>query len=122
MYHYLQHGDSLSNSVVDDPWGDVALALRDKAVEVGDYPEYGKTINAFIETAAIVSVYKMAQHYPYNIFRQKARKRWNQMKVQIDNNVPTDMEHQSRSIRLYGTLVKTNLWPLAWALGKVRGR
>ena len=122
MYHYLQHGDSLSNSVVDDPWGDVALALRDKAIEVGDYSEYGNTVNAFIETAAIVSVYKMAQHYPYNVFRQKAKERWSQMQTQIDKKVPIDTGHQSRSICLYGTLVKTNLWSLAWALGKVRGR
>ena len=122
VYHYLQHGDSLSNSVVDDPWGDVALALRDKAIEVGDYSEYGNTVNAFIETAAIVSVYKMAQHYPYNVFRQKAKERWSQMQTQIDKKVPIDTGHQSRSICLYGTLVKTNLWSLAWALGKVRGR
>ena len=121
VYHYLQHEDSLSNSVVDDPWGDVALALRDKAIEVGDYSEYGNTINAFIETAAIVSVYKMAQHYPYNVFRQKAKERWSQMQMQIDKDVPIDKEHQSRSICLYGTLVKSNLLPLAWALGKVRG-
>lgn len=121
MYHYLQHGDSLSNSVVDDPWGEVALALREKALEVGDYPEYGDTINAFIETAAIVSIYKMAQHYPYNIFRQKAKERWSQIQTQIDKNVPIDKGHQSRSIRLFGTLVKTNLWPLAWVVGKVRG-
>lgn len=120
VYHYLQHGDSLSNSVVDDPWGDVALALRDKAIEVGDYSEYGNTINAFIETAAIVSVYKMAQHYPYNVFRQKAKERWSQM--QIDKDVSLDKEHQSRSIRLFGTLVTANLWVLAWAAGKLRGR
>lgn len=121
VYHYLQHGDSLSNSVVDDPWGEVALALREKALEVGDYPEYGDTINAFIEASAIVSVYKMAQHYPYNLFRQKSKDRWSQMQMQIDKKVPIDKEHQSRSIRLFGTLVKSNLWSLAWVVGKVRG-
>lgn len=122
MYHYLQHGDSLSNSVVDDPWGDVALALREKALEVGDYSEYGDTINAFIETAAIVSIYKMAQHYPYNLFRQKSKDRWSQMQGQIDKDVPIDRKHQSRSMRLYGALPKASLWTLAWAVGKVRGR
>ena len=93
-----------------------------KAIEVGDYSEYGNTINAFIETAAIVSVYKMAQHYPYNVFRQKPKERWSQIEMQIDKNVPIDTVHQSRSIRLYGTLFKTNLWSLAWVLGRVRGR
>jgi len=68
-----------------------------------------------------VSIYKMAQHYPYNIFRQKAKERWSQIQTQIDKNVPMDKGYQSRSIRLFGTLVKTNLWPLAWVVGKVRG-
>lgn len=122
VYHYLQHGDSLSNSLVDDPWGEVALALRDKVKEQGDYEAYGDTVNAFIETAAIVSVYKMARQYPMTEYMHKADNRWWQMKCQVDRDMATDRKHQAGSIRLFGLIARTRQWPLAWLVGRLRRR
>lgn len=122
VYHYLQHGDSLSNSIVDDPWGEVALALREMVKEQGDYETYGDTVNAFIETAAIVSAYKMAQQYPMTEYLHKADKRWKQMQGQVDYQRPIDHKHQARSIRLFGLIARTRQWPLAWLVGRLRRR
>jgi len=122
VYHYLQHGDSLSNSTVDDPWGEVALALREKVEELGDYEEYGDTVNAFIETAAIVSAYKMAKMYPLTEYMRKADIRWMQMLQQKDLLMATDRKHQSSDIRLFGLIVRMRQWPLAWIIGLLRQR
>ena len=105
---------------MDDPWGEVALALREKVKEQGDYEEYGDTVNAFIETAAIVSTYKMTKQYPIAEYRQKADRRWRQMKSQKDERFATDRKHQAMGIKLFGWIARARQWPLAWIVGRMR--
>lgn len=105
---------------MDDPWGEVALALREKVKEQGDYEKYGDTVNAFIEAAAIVSVYKMAKQYPMTVFMHKADHRWQQMQSQMDGQKATDRKHQSRTVRLFGLIARTRQWTLAWVIGSLR--
>lgn len=107
---------------MDDPWGEVALALREKVEELGDYEEYGDTVNAFIETAAIVSAYKMARMYPLTEYMRKVDIRWMQMLQQKDLLMATDRKHQSSDIRLFGLIVRMRQWPLAWIIGLLRQR
>lgn len=90
--------------------------------EQGDYEAYGDTVNAFIETAAIVSVYKMSGQYPMKEYMHKADKRWMQMLRQKDGQMATDRKHQSRAVRLFGLISRMRQWPLAWVAGRLRQR
>ena len=122
VYHYMQHGDSLSNTIVEDPWGEVALALKKEIQERGDYKVYGDTINAFIETAAIVSLYKMSALYSISEYKEKASYRWQQTGKHIDGVYPIDRKHQSCSMRLYGVLTRMKMWSIAWMVGRMMQR
>lgn len=119
VYHYMQHGDSLSNTIIEDPWGEVATALKLVIQERGDYQVYGDTINSFIETAAIVSLYKMSILYSVFDYKNKAACRWSKMRKQIDNAYPVDRNHQSKSMKLYGLLTRMKMWTFAWAVGRI---
>ena len=121
VYHYLQHGESLSNSVVEDPWGPVAIAMKEKVIEKGDYSKYGNTVNAFIETSAVVSLYKIALQTPWKSYKKKAEDRWQRMLEQIDTRIPTDRKSQAPGIRVLGMIARTRLWSLVWAVSRIKG-
>lgn len=121
VYHYLQHGESLSNSVVEDPWGPVAIALKEKVIEKGDYHQYGNTVNAFIETSAVVSLYKMALQIPWKYYRKEADGRWQCMLEQIDTSISTDRDSQSPGIRFLGIVARARLWSIVWAVSRIKG-
>lgn len=114
VYCYMLHDNSLSNSKVDDPWGDVALALKGLVIECGDYPKYADTLNSFIYTAGAVSVYKMAQYYSFNLFIDKAKKRIAQMDASIDKEYKTDWMHISVKVRFLLWLMKYRCWFTIW--------
>lgn len=116
VYHYCQHEDSLSHIGNEDPWGDVAMAMKHQVTAIGDYSIYGNTVNGFIEVAAIVSIYKMALLNSQKIFSKKAVERWAKMISQKDVDIPTDRSNQAISIRVAGLLVRTRLWPLIWGV------
>lgn len=77
VYNYEVHSGSLSQTLVDDPWGMVVFVLRDKMNDLGIYEEYASTINAFLVTSTLVSLDKMAQIYEFKIYRKRAKDRVN---------------------------------------------
>jgi len=90
VYNYVQRNDSLSRILLDDPWGDVAIALKKKLTELKIYEEFASTINAFIVTAAAVSIDRMAFKYPRNVYYHKAISRIDRMKKDLDCNYRID--------------------------------
>lgn len=67
VYDYVNRVGSRSDLPMDDPWGEVALALK-KIVEMGLYTIYANTINAFIVKAGAVSLDKMALKYDFRTY------------------------------------------------------
>lgn len=122
VYHYMQHSDSLSNTIVEDPWGKVAEALKQVVQDRGYYPQYGNTVNSFIEIAAIVSLYKMSTIYSLAEYKIKAVSRWQKMENQLDKAYPIDRGHQSKKMRLYGFMIRMNMWSYAWSIGRIMQR
>lgn len=120
VYCYMLHDDSLSNARVDDPWGEVAIALRVLIQRQGDYPAYANTLNAFIKTAAAVSIMKMAQHHTYTLFARKAKERIALMNEVIDSDYDTDWKHAPKKARAMVIMAFMQCWPIIWAVCKLR--
>lgn len=119
-YCYMLRDDSLSQSKEEDPWGEVALSLKKEIDRLGDYSMYADTLNAFINTAAAVSIYKIAQYNSYLSFKNKARKRLKKLQSEIDYNHKTDWKNTNYKIRMVSWLTKMHCWPVIWLASKLR--
>lgn len=119
-YCYMLRDDSLSQSKEEDPWGEVALSLKKEIDRQGDYMMYADTLNAFINTAAAVSVFKIAKYNPYLSFIKKARKRIKKLQSDIDYNHKTDWKHTNYRIRMVIWLTKMHCWPVIWLASRLR--
>lgn len=119
-YCYILRSDSLSQSKEEDPWGEVALSLKKEIDRRGDYTKYADTLNAFINTAAAVSIFKIAQYNPYLTYMDKARKRIKKLQSDIDYNHKTDWKHTNYQVRVVLWLAKIHCWPIIWLASKLR--
>lgn len=120
VYCYMLHDDSLSNAKVDDPWGKVVISLGDLIKDQGDYPTYANTLNAFANTAAAVSIMKLAQHHSYSLFTKKASKRMKLMQESIDIEYNTDWRHALKKARAIMLLARLRCWPVIWAASRLK--
>lgn len=119
-YCYMLRDDSQSHSKEEDPWGEVALSLKKEIDRQGDYIIYADTLNAFISTAAAVSIYKIAQYNSYLSFTNKARKRLRKLQSDFDYNYKIDWKHTNNKARVVLWLAKMHCWPLIWLTSKLR--
>lgn len=102
VYDYVNRVGSQSDFQMDDPWGEVALALKRKIMEMNLYTKYANTINAFIITAAIVSLDKMALKYEYRDYRKIAKERIRYLCKNIDLQYSIDFHSlDKKAIALY---------------------
>lgn len=105
-YEYVTRTGSQSDTKDDDPWGSAATALKEKAMQVGLYVQYADTINAFIATAAIVSLDKMAGKYSRVEYRRKAKERLQRYRSEVDRNFPVDTKHMDTKAKLMYPFLK----------------
>jgi len=116
----MLHDDSLSHTKVDDPWGEVAKTLRELVKSQGDYPTYANTLNAFIKTATVVSIMKIAQHHPYTLFVKKANERVKLMQDTTDCDYGTDWQHAPKKANALMQLAQFRCWPIIWVMCRLR--
>lgn len=109
MYDYVNREGSQSDLQMDDPWGGVALALKEKIIEMKLYQQYADTINAFILTAAIVSLDKMALKYEYINYRKLAKDRIKKYREDMDLNYPIDYKSLDKKAFILYPILK-NGW------------
>lgn len=109
VYEYVNRSDSQSHQESLDPWGGVALALKDRIISMGLYEVYADTLNAFIATATIVSLDKIAQRYEYTDYKRKAKSRLDKYHSEIDMNYKVDKAHISMKALLLLPFLQTNL-------------
>ena len=119
VYNYEIHKNSLSQTVIDDPWGDVAKALKEKIAEFGMMELYEDTINSFVYTAGIVSLINMAKLYQWKTYKKKATTKINSVKAQIGKNGKIDKKHLSKKVMLVEPFFKMNIVTAFYLLGKV---
>ena len=109
VYEYVTRAGSQSDTKDDDPWGGAAAALKEKAMQLGLYEQYADTVNAFIATAAIVSLDKMTGKYTGTEYRQKAKERVQRYHREVDKNYPIDTKHMDTKAKLMYPFLKTGL-------------
>lgn len=120
VYNYILHSDSLSQSKLDDPWGDVAQYLKEKIVELGVYEKYADTLNAFFVTAAVVSLDKIAQNNNFYDFKRKAKARVLLLNQILDKERKVDTAHIMNKVRFARHFLKSRLVDLFFLISKGR--
>lgn len=120
VYFYIQHADSLSHAKIDDPWGEVALALKSKTKENGSYIKYANTINAFLLTAAAVSSDRLAMNYSGEVYNNKMNILYASIVENIDNEFPIDYKHMSMKAIVLGKLLLKKHFKLIWLISKCK--
>lgn len=120
VYEYVNREGSQSDFQMDDPWGEVTYALRQKIMEMGLYKNYANTINAFLITAAIVSLDKIALKYKYWTYRKLARKRIRELNKNIDLRYSIDFSSlDKKAVALY-PLLKVRGISLIYMISRLR--
>ena len=99
-YEYVTREGSQSDTKDDDPWGGAAKALKEKVMQLGLYEQYADTVNAFIATAAIVSIDKMTGNYIGDEYMRKAKERVQRYHREVDRNFPVDIKHMGMKAKL----------------------
>ena len=113
VYDYVNHAGSQSDTLDNDPWGGVAIALKEKVMQMGLYDKYADTINAFIATATIVSLDKMTRNYTGTEYQRRAKERVRRFQTEIDRNYPVDLGHMSVKAKiLYPFVVSGCIVPI----------
>ena len=120
VYNYIQHDDSLSHTLLDDPWGDVALALKEKLLDLNIYHEFATAINAFILTAAAVSLDRMAKKYTNKEYSLKAQSRINRLKNEIDNNYKIDYKNMKNEAVILSPFLLNGCIKAIYCISKAR--
>lgn len=120
LYNYVQRGDSQSHIKVDNPWGNVALAMKAKIFEMGLYPKYADTINAFLLTASAVSANNIAKNYSFTAYLTEVKKCSRRLKEVIDNKYPIDKASMGKKARLIGWLLLHGFYKQIWILSKLK--
>lgn len=120
VYNYEVHSNSLSQSYQEDPWGAVALALREKVKEIGAYEEYGNTLNAFILTAGIVSIRNLASYYKYEEYKNRAIVCFEKVLNEMDKAKKIDFLHMNRKAVILYPLFRLRMFSSLYLISKLQ--
>lgn len=120
LYNYVQRGNSQSHLRMDDPWGGVALAMKEKVTAMGLYPKFADTINAFLLTASAVSAHCLAKNYSLTAYLTKVKKCRKHLVEAIDKEYPIDSGNMSGKARVVGWLLQHGFYHSIWILTKLK--
>lgn len=120
VYFYIQREDSQSHLKMDDPWGQVALVIRDKAKELGCYEKYAETCNAFILSAAAVCADRLVCNYTRREYHSKIKELFRIYNTIIDKTYAIDFANMSGKARLLGGLLQIKMNNMIWIISKIK--
>lgn len=120
VYNYEVHAGSLSQTVQDDPWGPVAIALKEKVITMGCYEDYANTLNAFIITSSIVSLSKMALSLRFRNFEKKSKQRMKIAYSLVDLRYGIDFRNMNNKAKLLYPWIKTRQYWAVYIIARLR--
>lgn len=120
LYNYVQREDSQSHLKVDDPWGGVAMAMKEKITEMELYPQFANTINAFFLTASAVSANSLAKNHTLSTYLTEVKKCRKHLYDTIDKNYPIDKANMSMKAQIVGWLLSHGCYRSIWILTKLK--
>lgn len=102
VYYYVDNIDSLTHSINLDPWGKMAIELRNELCLRGIYENYVDSVNALITTSAIISLKNIAISKNWRNYRIEAIKRIESFNNDLDLEYAIDFKHmKTEAIILY---------------------
>lgn len=120
VYNYVVHPGSLSQTLVEDPWGPVVDSLKRKIIEMNLYDDYYKTINAFYITAVIISLDRVAHLYKKEEFLQIAEAKYNEIFTINNSTFCVDYKHMKTKAVLLYPLIKYKWFNLFYYISSFR--
>lgn len=113
VYFYVNHDNSQSKIQMADPWGEVALHLKDYLKEQNIYQKYADTMNAFLFTALVVSLDKIDQIYKGSKKIEVVKERLMNFYKVYDKNVGIDRKSMSYKAKIFVPFLKHGIyWPV----------
>lgn len=120
VYTYEVRSDSLSHTNLDDPWGPVAIALRNKIKEKGLYDNFADTLNSFLYSAAAVSVVRIAKNYDGKEYKKTVSKRIASLNDSLDKSIPYDRESLNIKVKVLIPMMKFRMLNAIHIISNVR--
>ena len=116
VYMYVVGHASQSSLLIDDPWGPAIEGYKNYLIETDRYTEYANTLNAFIFTAAVVSIDRMTRIYTGKELYEKVRSRILLCNEQYDCNYGIDKSNMMFKARIFIHCIKMEMgFPIIWA-------
>ena len=122
VYSYVNRDNSQSKKKDDDPWGPVYITMKNKLKELGIYNEYANTLNSFLITSTMVSLYRKSSCVSYKDFKNKNINNKLFFDENFDNNIEIDKTSLKKSILLLYYLYKLNMVFPLYLLFKIKGQ
>lgn len=110
VYFYVNHENSQSKTVMDDPWGPVVDEMKEYLIINGLYDEYANTLNAFNLTATVVSLDRIQQMYRGTIKKEKASERLNQFRNVYDKKAKIDNSNMMNKAKIFEWSILCNMY------------
>lgn len=120
VYSYINREGSQSDYKIDNPWGPVATELKEKTKILGVYNEFAETINAFIVTAEIVSLDRIASSNSYTMYKSKAKGIITEFDAEIDKKKKIDYKNMPKKALLLLPFVKAKAYFLIYIASKLK--
>ncbi len=120
VYNYEVHRGSLSQSIQEDPWGMVAISLKNELIKLNCYSKFADTLNGFFITSKVVSLSKLAQIYTYNAFKNEAIKKCNYYNTMIDKTYTIDKKNMSAKARIVEKFVEIKAFWIIYIIARLK--
>lgn len=113
VYYYVNHDGSQSKTIMDDPWGEVVDTIADYLKENGLYEEYKSTVNAFVITAAVISIDKINLNYNGIEKKKYLKKRINTFLQKYNRDAFVDKDSMNIKAKIFIPFItKGIVWPV----------
>lgn len=120
VYYYVNHENSQSKTVMEDPWGGVVHTIQGYLKESQVYDEYADTLNAFSATATVVSLDRIAKLYKGPERRDHAKKRVDQFLEEYDRKEQIDKSSMSLKAKVFVPFLLRGLYHPVILCSKLR--
>lgn len=120
VYEYVNRTGSQSDTKDEDPWGPVAIALKNRIVDLNLYNNYASTINAFLLASTVVSLDRISRSNDYHRYLIKAKRRIKEFKTEIDRECGIDYSSLNNKVLFSYPLVKLCVPSIFYCISRIR--
>lgn len=120
VYTYINREGSQSDYKIDNPWGPIAIVLRNKIKEIGLYTKFANTLNAFLITSEVVALDRLASNYKYTIYRKKAKKTIEKFEIELDKDYKIDFNNMPKKALILYPILSLKAFSLVYLASKIK--